>query len=71
MQRFKTMAYPSKFKQLEAETGEPAAAIVLRTLNQSPSITQAARELNVSGAALLKFIDKEKLSKATVWVKAG
>jgi hypothetical protein len=65
------MAYPSKFKKLETESGEPASEIVLRTLNQSPSITQAARELNVSGAALLKFIEKENLSKATVWVKAG
>jgi DNA invertase Pin-like site-specific DNA recombinase len=65
------MAYPSKFKQLEAQTGEPAASIVLRTLNQNPSITQAARELNVSGAALLKFIEKEKIAKETHWVKVG
>lgn len=71
MYKVKPMAYPSKFKQLEKESGEPASEIVLRTLNQSTSINQAARELNVSGAALLKFIDKENLSKQTVWVKVG
>ena len=65
------MAYPSKFKKLEVEKGEPASEIVLRLLNQNPSIAQTARALNVSDAALLDFIKKEKLSKATVWVKAG
>lgn len=65
------MVYPSKFKKLEVENGEPASEIVLRLLNQNPSIAQTARALNVSDAALLKFIEKEKLSKATVWVKAS
>ncbi len=63
------MVYPSKFKKLETELGEPAPEIVLRLLNEHPSIAQTARALNVSDAALLKFIDKEKLSKKTVWAK--
>lgn len=64
------MAYPSKFKKLEIENGEPASDIVLRSLNENITIAQTARALNVSDAALLKFIEKEKLSKATVWVKS-
>ena len=64
------MVYPSKFKKLEAECGEPASDIVLRLLNQNPSIAQTARALKVSDAALLKFIEKEHLSKHTVWVKS-
>jgi hypothetical protein len=65
------MAYPSKFKKLEVELGEPAPEIVLRLLNQHPSIAQTARALKVSDAALLKFIEKENLSKKTVWMKVG
>lgn len=65
------MAYPSKFKKLEVESGEPATETVLRLLNQNPSIAQTARALNVSDAALLRFIEKENLSKKTVWMKVG
>ncbi len=63
------MVYPSKFKKLELEKGEPASDIVLRLLNENTSIAQTARALKVSDAALLNFIEKEKLSKRTVWVK--
>lgn len=65
------MAYPSKFKKLEAEYGEPAADTVLRLLNQHKSISQAARALNVSDAALLKFVEKQKFCKETVWVRTA
>ncbi len=65
------MAYPSKFKKLEAESGIPASETVLRLLNQHKSISQAARALNVSDAALLRFVEREKLSKEVVWMRVG
>lgn len=65
------MAYPSKFKKLEAESGIPASETVLKLLNEHKSISQAARALNVSDAALLKFVEREKLSKEVIWMRVG
>lgn len=61
------MPYPSKFKKLEAESGEPAKETVLRLLNEHTSLSEAARQLNMSTAALFHFVHKNNIVKVVRW----
>lgn len=65
------MVYPSKFKKLEVENGEPAADIVLRLLNEHKSMSKVARLLDMSDAALFRFVEKQKIAKETSWVRSA
>lgn len=41
------MAYPSKFKQLEAERNKPIAEILVEMLNEAGTVAQLARDLQM------------------------
>ena len=66
------MAAPGKIKKLAAQFDQPLTDVVLELLNEHKTIDKVARELNISESNLFRFVQKEKIEKATEihWRKA-
>lgn len=62
------MATPGKIKAIEAKNGEPARDTVLRLLNEHVSLPKVARILDISDAALFRFVEKQHIEKEIRWV---
>lgn len=64
------MAAPGKIKKLATQYDQPLEDVVLQMLNEHGTLTNVARELNISESNLFRFIDKQKIKKISHWVKA-
>lgn len=61
------MATPGKIKALEAETGKPAHETIVDLLNQHGTITNVAAIIGISVPSLLKYIEKNHITKQVSW----